>query len=65
MRVVVEKVGPKTGKEKQTDSDGYKKKETDRHVYILHNLQTQVPFPSKYLEHYFSLNYPALATNSV
>ena len=33
MRLVVEKVGPKTGKEKQTDSDGYKEKETDRRVY--------------------------------
>ena len=35
MRLVVEKVGPKTGKEKQTDSDGYREREreTVRHMY--------------------------------
>ena len=33
MRLVVEKVGPKTGKERQTVMDTKREKETDRRVY--------------------------------
>ena len=32
--MVVEKVGPKTGKEKQTDSDGYRERERDSQTYV-------------------------------
>ena len=65
MRLVVEKVGPKTGKEKQTDSDGYKERERDRQTCISSIIsKLRSPLPLKYLEH-FSLNYPAWGTNNV
>ena len=62
MRLVVEKVGPKTGKDRQTDSDGYREreKETVRHVYILHNLQTQVPSPPQISGTLFFFKLPCL-----
>ena len=60
--MVVEKVGPKTGKDRQTDSDGYRERERKRQSdtcisSIISKLRS--PLLLKYLEHYFSLNYPA------
>lgn len=60
MRLVVEKVGPKTGKERQTVMDTEREKETVRHVYILHNLQTQVPSPPEISGTLFFFKLPCL-----